>query len=76
MAPTQSRPRHRQGCMVSVTPRLRFTPGERNPGYQWTGGWVGLIAGLHSRSQRKNPFPLPGIGPGSPGLPVPSQTLH
>jgi hypothetical protein len=32
--------------MVSVTPRTRFTPGERTPGTHWIGGWVGPRAGL------------------------------
>jgi hypothetical protein len=32
--------------VVSVTPRPRFTPGERTPGTHWTGGWVGPRAGL------------------------------
>jgi hypothetical protein len=27
--------------VVSVTPRPRFTPGERTPGNHWTWGWVG-----------------------------------
>jgi hypothetical protein len=34
------------GWVVSVTPRPRFTPGERTPGTHWTGGWVGPRAGL------------------------------
>jgi hypothetical protein len=37
---------HSCGWMVSVTPRSRFTPGERTPGTDCTGGWVGLRAGL------------------------------
>jgi hypothetical protein len=36
----------RWGSVVSVTPRPRFIPGERAPGTHWTGGWVGLRAGL------------------------------
>jgi hypothetical protein len=36
----------RWGWVVSVTPRLRFTPGERTPGTHWTGGWVDPRAGL------------------------------
>jgi hypothetical protein len=52
----------RWGCVISVTPRQRFTPGERTPGTHCTGGWVGLRAGLDT-GQTKNPLPLPGIEP-------------
>jgi hypothetical protein len=34
------------GWVVSVTPRPRFTPGERTPATHCTGGWVGPRAGL------------------------------
>jgi hypothetical protein len=34
------------GWVVSITPRPRFTPGERTPGTHCTGGWVGPRAGL------------------------------
>jgi hypothetical protein len=44
--PTRSRPRHQIGWVFSVTPRPRFTPGERTPGTNMTGGWVGPRAGL------------------------------
>jgi hypothetical protein len=43
----------RWGWVVSVTPRPRFTPGERTPGTHWTGGWVGLRAGLGAEARRK-----------------------
>jgi hypothetical protein len=36
--------------VVSVTPRPRFTPGERTPGTHWIGGWVGLRAGLDAET--------------------------
>jgi hypothetical protein len=39
--------------VVSVTPRPRFTPGERTPGTHWIGGWVGLRAGLDAGARRK-----------------------
>jgi hypothetical protein len=43
----------RWGWVVSVTPRPRFTPGERTPGTHWIGGWVGLRAGLDAGARRK-----------------------
>jgi hypothetical protein len=39
--------------VVSVTPRSRFTPGERTPGTHCTGGWVGLRAGLDTEAREK-----------------------
>jgi hypothetical protein len=45
-APTHSRPRHKRGWVVSVTPWPRFSPGKRTPGTHYTGGWVGPRAGL------------------------------
>jgi hypothetical protein len=41
------------GLVVSVTPRLRFTPGERTPGIHWEGGWVDPRAGLDAETRRK-----------------------
>jgi hypothetical protein len=38
----------------------RFTPGERAPGIHWTGGWLGLRAGLEAMEKRKI-LTLPGI---------------
>jgi hypothetical protein len=35
----------RWGWVVSITPRPRFTPGEKTPGTHCTGGWVGPRAG-------------------------------
>jgi hypothetical protein len=52
--------------VVSVTPRLRFSPGERTPDTHWTGGWVGPRAGLDTEAREKILSPLPGKG-----LPVP-----
>jgi hypothetical protein len=43
----------RWGWVVSVTPRPRFTPGERTPDTHWVGGWVGLTAGLDAGARRK-----------------------
>jgi hypothetical protein len=41
----------RCGWVVSVTPRPRFSPGERTPGTHCTGGWVGLRAGLDTEAR-------------------------
>jgi hypothetical protein len=43
----------RWGWVVSVTPRPRFTPGERTPGTNWIGGWVSLRAGLDTQARGK-----------------------
>jgi hypothetical protein len=61
-----------RGWVVSVTPRPRFTPGERSPLTNWTGGWVGLRPALATEARKRilclcrwsNPSP-----------PVCSQTL-
>jgi hypothetical protein len=44
------------GRVVSVTPRPRFTPGERTPSIHCTGGWVGLRASQDTEAKSKNPF--------------------
>jgi hypothetical protein len=62
--------------VVSITPRPRFSPGERTPGTHCTGGWVGPIAGLDTEAAGKILSPLPGIEPRLPGRPVRSQTLY
>jgi hypothetical protein len=41
------------GWVVSVTPRPRFTPGERTHGTHCTGGWVGPRAGLDTEARGK-----------------------
>jgi hypothetical protein len=41
------------GCVVNVTPRPRFTPGERAHGTHCTGGWVSLRAGLDTEARGK-----------------------
>jgi hypothetical protein len=61
---------------VSVTPRPRFSPGERTPGTHYTGGWVGPRAGLDTGARGKILSPLPGIEPRSPTRPARSQTLY
>jgi hypothetical protein len=38
IAPSHSLPRHYLGCVVNVTPRQRFTPGESTPGQE--AGWA------------------------------------
>jgi hypothetical protein len=66
----------RWGWVVSVTPRPRFTPGERTPGTHCTGDCVGPRAGLDTEVRGKILSPLPGIDPRSPGRPARSQTLY
>jgi hypothetical protein len=56
-------------------PLPRFTPGGRTPGTHWIGVWVDPRAGLDT-GYSKNPLPLPGIEPRSPGCPVCSKTLY
>jgi hypothetical protein len=41
----------KRGWVVSVTPRLRFTLGERTPGTHWIGGWMGLRAGMNTEAR-------------------------
>jgi hypothetical protein len=66
----------RWGWVVSVKSRPRFSPGERTPGTQCTGGWVGPRAGLDKEATGKILSPLLGIELRSPGHPARSQTLH
>jgi hypothetical protein len=56
------------GTVVSVTPRPRFSPGERTPGNHCTGGWVDPRAGLDTEAAGKPLSPLPGIEPRSPSI--------
>jgi hypothetical protein len=63
----------RWGWVVSITPRPRFTPGERTPGTHCTGGWVGPRAGLDAETRRKIICLCRGS---NPGCPVRSQTLY
>jgi hypothetical protein len=67
---------NRWGWAVSVTPRPRFTPGERTSGTHCTGVWVGLRAGLDTKARGKILSPLPGIESRSSGRPVRNQTLY
>jgi hypothetical protein len=57
--------------VVSITPRPRFTPGERTPGTHCTGGWVGPRAGLDAEGRGK----ILCLCRGSNSNPVRSQTL-
>jgi hypothetical protein len=41
----------RWGWVLSVTPRLRFTPRERTPDSHWVGGCVGFGAGLDTEAE-------------------------
>jgi hypothetical protein len=63
----------RWGWVVSVTPRPRFTPGERTPGNHWTGGWVGRRAGLDAEARGNILCPCRGSNPDRPAR---SQTLY
>jgi hypothetical protein len=62
--------------VVRVTPRPRFSPGERTPGTHCTGGWVGPRDGLDTEATGEILSPLPGIEPRSPGRPDRRQTLY
>jgi hypothetical protein len=62
--------------VVRVTPRPRFTPGERTPGRHWIGGRVGPRTGLDTEFRGRILLPLLGIEPQSPGRPALSQTLY
>jgi hypothetical protein len=62
----------RWGWVVSVMPRLYFTPGERTPGTHWIGGWVDPRASMHAGARRKMLCPCRGS---SPDCPARSQTL-
>jgi hypothetical protein len=63
----------RWGWVVSITPRPRFTPGERTPGTHWTGGWVGPRASLDAEARRKILCLCRGS---NPGRTFRSQTLY
>jgi hypothetical protein len=60
--------------VVSITPRPRFTPGERAPGTHCTGGWVGPRAGLDAEIRGKILCLCRRSNPGRPA--VRSQTLY
>jgi hypothetical protein len=64
--------RYSSYSLVSVTPRLHFTPGERIPGTHCTGGWVGPRVGLDVGARRKILCPCRGSNPDRPAR---SQTL-
>jgi hypothetical protein len=61
------------GWVVSVTPRPRFSPGERTPGTHCTGGWVSLRAGLDTEARGKI---ICLCRTSKPGRPVCSDTLY
>jgi hypothetical protein len=54
----------RWGCVVSVTPRPRFAPGEKTHDTHWTGSWVDPRAGLDTGARRKILCPCRGSNPG------------
>jgi hypothetical protein len=64
------------GWVVSVTPRPRFTPGERTPRYPLYRRLGGPQSWSGHRGYRKNSLPVSGIEPRSPGRPACSQTLY
>jgi hypothetical protein len=65
-----------RGRVASVTPRPRFSAGERIHSTHWRGAWVGPRAGLDTEVRGEILLPLPWIEPPSPGLSARSQTLH
>jgi hypothetical protein len=66
----------RWGWVVSVTPRPRFTRGERTPSTHCAEGWVGPRAGLDIEFIGKILLSLTVIEPRSPGRPARSQALY
>jgi hypothetical protein len=46
------------GWVVSITPWLHFTQGERTPCTHWIGGWVGPRVGLDRDATGKSPLSL------------------
>jgi hypothetical protein len=52
--------------VVSITHRLRFTPGQRAPGTHCRGDWVGPRAGLDPQARRKILCLCQGLNPGRP----------
>jgi hypothetical protein len=62
--------------VVSVTPWLHFTLGERTLCIHCTGGWVDPRASLDTEATGKILLPLLGIEPQSPGRAARSQTLY
>jgi hypothetical protein len=74
IAPAHSRPQHYMGVSGEW---LASRPGHTFPQkIHWTGGWVGLRAGLDTETRGKLILPLLGIEPRSPSHPVRSQTLY
>jgi hypothetical protein len=63
------------GRLFSVTPRPRFTSGERTLGTHCTGSWVGPRAGLDREVTGKILCLCRGSNLRSPGRPARSQTL-
>jgi hypothetical protein len=64
----------RWGSMVSVTPWMCSSPGERTPSTHWTEGWVGPRASVDTEARGKILSPLLGIEPWSPSRPAHSHT--
>jgi hypothetical protein len=56
--------------VVRLTPRPRFSPGERTPDTHWTGSWVCTRAGLDTEARGNILFTLLGIETRSSGRPL------
>jgi hypothetical protein len=62
--------------VVSVTPRPRFSPGERSPGTHCTGGWASSRSVLDTEVRVKIILHLLVVEPRSPGRPLCIQALY
>jgi hypothetical protein len=61
---------------LASSPGRALPPGESTTCTHWTGGWVGLKAGLDTEARGEILLPLPGFEPRSPSRPVLSQKLY
>jgi hypothetical protein len=73
VAPTHSWLWPSMGLVISITPKPRFTSGEKTPDTHWVGGWVGFDAGLDTDVRGKILCPC---RRSNHSRPVCSQTLH
>jgi hypothetical protein len=76
IAPTHSRPRHKMGVSGQHHAPAAFYPRGKDPRYSLYRRLGGPQSRSGHRGYRKNPLPLPGIEPRSPGRPARSQTLY
>jgi hypothetical protein len=70
IAPPHPRPRHYVGLSDQRHAPAELYPRGRTPATHWTGGWVGLKAGLVTKVRGKILLPPSGIEPPSLGCPV------